>query len=95
MSETILISIICSIFAALLTYFITTLTQRKAIAETMKAVIKQHEEVYHKDELVTHVKKAIIEHKATCEGSIQIKKIEKIVLAIYAQNGGKIETLDI
>ena len=95
MSETVMISIICSVFAALLTYLVTSLTGKKTMIDAMTTVIKQHESVYHKDELISYVKSAVNEHKTNCAGASEIHKIKNIVLAIYAQNGGKIENLNL
>lgn len=99
MTETILISIICSVFAALLTYFITSLTGKKSMVEAVSSAvttsIKHHEAVFHKDETASFVKNAINEHKINCAGASTIHKIEKVVLALFISNGGKIEDLDL
>lgn len=95
MSESIFVTIIVGIFSALLTYFITTIVNKGAIKKAMEEVIRQHEVMYHKDEMPSFVKKAVDEHKSSCAGAQDIKHIKKMVLAIYIKNGGDIKEFEL
>lgn len=95
MTETIFLTIVTASLSALVTYFFTTIVSKKASADIVKAIMAQHERLYHSDKMPDFVKMAIAEHKAHCDASNDIKKVVRVVLAIYAQGGGDIKDLDI
>lgn len=95
MKETILIGIIVAVFSSLFTYVITSIVNRNSIYKVISEAFKQHEAVWHQQTVISTVKEAVSDHKKSCEGATKYAKIEKIVLAIYAKQGGKIEELDI
>lgn len=95
MKETLLISILVAVFSTLLTYVITTIVNNKSFIKVLTDSFKQHEAVWHQQTMEKYVKDAVNEHKTSCDGFTKMSHIEKIVLAIYAKQGGKIEDLKI
>jgi len=91
MSQIILTGSVVALVSVLLTFTFTTLASRS----TIEKAIKTHAQIYHQDSMYNYVETEIKEHKENCTASNKIEKIEKIVLAIYAKQGGKIEELDI
>ncbi len=67
----------------------------EAVSTAVTTAMKHHEAVFHRDEVVSCVKKAVDEHKATCAGATSVHKIEKIVRALYVKAGGDLESLDL
>lgn len=95
MSEAILTNIVVGTFAALFTFFITSIINKSAVVRVVQEVLRQHELLYHSDKMPEFVKKVVDDHKAACAGAQDIKKIKNVVLAIYSQNGGNIAELDV
>lgn len=95
LAQPILVGVLVAVFTTLVTFTITVISGRGAIEKSVTKGIKVHEQVNHKDSLYTYVQKEIADHKADCNAPVRLRKIEKVVMAIYVQQGGRIEDLDI
>lgn len=86
MTNPVTVGIIVAIFSSLLTFTVTKVTSR---------TVRQHEEVFHQDSLYSYTEAEITKHRIACGASEKLKKIEKVVIAIFIKQGGNIEELDI
>lgn len=91
MIHTVLTSLVVALVSIILTFTLTTLANKG----TIEKAIQTHAQIYHQDSMYEYVENEIKDHKAECPALNKFEKIEKIVLAIYAKQGGKIEELDI
>jgi hypothetical protein len=91
MINTVIIGLVGAVFGALISFFVTTLTQRKMFSDMASHYVSIHEKIHHKDNMYEHVEGEIVKHKTNCGGSTKIDRIEKLVTALIIQLGGKIE----
>lgn len=89
MTNQIMAGVMIAIISSLLTYFISSISQRGALSN----LIKQHMQIWHQDSMYKYFETEIMKHKENCTAAQKIDKIEKIVIAIYMKQGGKIEDL--
>ncbi len=72
MINTISIAVLAALFAGLLTYFLTSITQKKVLIGIVKSFVDTHAKVYH-----TH-----------CPGNIKkLERIEKAVIFLIIKQG--------
>lgn len=75
--NTLIVGIITAVlsvsFGALISFFITTISQRKVTVSIIKELIDTHEKIHHK----TPVKAMIEEHETKCTASKDIEEMKK------------------
>lgn len=78
MLEKILIGVLCLIIGGLVSYFFTTILNRKIFKETVSEAITIHTKIDHKDS----PSKLIRVHESSCNARNNIEEIKKTVLVV-------------
>jgi len=101
MIEQIIITLLSVVLAALVTYFITSISARRtadrAIEATDKAVeaairlaINVHNEIKHKEDTYDVVERRVNKHELTCNGNARLSRIEKMLVYVILKIGGNL-----
>lgn len=85
------IGLISMITGALLSYFITTLSQQNMINKIAKSITDVHEKVHHQKP----VQDLIVTHKSDCEASKNLPAIRSALIFLVTKQGGDIRDLGI
>lgn len=93
--QPVITGVIVAVISALFTFMITTLAMRNGQKIEAEASVKTHVEIWHKETLRDYVDNAVKTHTIDCNADERLRKIEKVVLAIYIKQGGSINELDI
>ena len=91
LAHPIIVGIVVALISALITYTVTSISTQGAIRKAAEIAVVTHERIKHQESFET----MLAHHKVECGAAEKLRKIEKVVLAIYARQGGKIEELDI
>jgi len=86
---TLIVGLVCIIMGALLTFFITTLSQRNLFNKIAKDITNVHERIHHN----IPIKKAIIEHESKCQAHKEISSIKSALIFLVVKQGGNIKDL--
>jgi predicted nucleic-acid-binding protein len=91
MIQTIMTGGLLTLLTALLTYFVTSVVQRDTYIKVARELVNQHEKLWHQEV----VRDVVNDHAKNCEAAIDLKTIRKVVMAMYAKQGGNIAELDL
>jgi hypothetical protein len=79
---------IAALFTALLTFTITTLSNRKMFKEMVFEALKSHEDKLHQDSMYQYVKSEINEHTENCPASRRFIAVERAMIFLVSKAGG-------
>lgn len=88
MTNSIAIGFIATIFGGLFGYFVSSITNNKAIEKAVTTHIINHEQIYHQEKVRIFVKNAIDEHIKICPAHKDFYTIKK-ALAVLVQKAGE------
>lgn len=79
--ETVLIT---GAITALLTFFITSITQKTAIKSIVDTAVMTHEKIHHSKD----TEKMLVDHIANCQAINKVDRMEKALIYIVTNLGG-------
>jgi len=79
-----ILAIVCLFVGALISFFITTLTQRKVITQLAKDILLTHEKVHHKQSTI----KLIEKHENNCLAKKGYNALHAGMIFLIIKQGG-------
>lgn len=83
------VGLICMVMGALISFFITTLSQRKLLNTIAKEITGVHEKIHHKVPVIEEIK----QHKESCPAQKDYSSVKAALIFLVTKQDGNINDL--